>query len=315
MLADAGYDVWLGNNRGNRYCQKHISLRPSDSKFWDFSVDEFALFDVKANINYILKLTGVESVAYVGFSQGCAQGFASLSLDPTLTKKISIFVGLAPASRAKGLSSIFLSTFVENSPESLFLLFGNKSLLSSALYWRNTLSRTFFTTVIDFCCYSLFGWTMNNLSLAKKRLLYAHLYAFTSVKTVVHWFQVVTYGKFQMYDEYSELSSGKYKTSETIEFPISRIKAPIAIFYGGRDELPDFDWLLKQMPEDAIIHKIDKYEHMDLIWADDAPTLVFPRVIELLNEKNNRKSVIYLQAEKQNENEPTLTSHSATSVE
>jgi len=71
-----------------------------------------------------------------------------------------------------------------------------------------------------------------------------------------------------MYDEYSELSSGKYKTSETIEFPISRIKAPMAVFYGGRDELPDFEWLLKQMPENAIIHKIDKYEHMDLIWAD-----------------------------------------------
>jgi len=97
-------------NEGNRYCQKHVHLRPSDSKFWDFSVDEFALFDVTANVDYILKETGVEQIAYVGFSQGCAQGFASLSLNPSLTKKINAFVALAPASRAKGLFLTMAST-------------------------------------------------------------------------------------------------------------------------------------------------------------------------------------------------------------
>ena len=36
MLADAGYDVWLGNNRGTKYGIRHVSLNHKDPKFWDF---------------------------------------------------------------------------------------------------------------------------------------------------------------------------------------------------------------------------------------------------------------------------------------
>ena len=101
LLAEAGYDVWLGNARGNYYSRNHVSLNPNagyPQNFWRFSWDEIGNQDLPAFIDYILETTGQEKLHYIGHSQGGTTFLVLNSLRPEYNEKFLTFQGLAPAS-------------------------------------------------------------------------------------------------------------------------------------------------------------------------------------------------------------------------
>ncbi|KAJ2864365.1 cholesterol esterase [Coemansia aciculifera] len=200
-LAEAGYDVWLGNSRGNKYSYKHMRYAPDDRRFWDFSIDEIANIDVPTTVSYILKETGASSLTYIGFSQGSAQMLMALSRNKELNSQVEHFIALAPASTPRGFHNSIVDYFIKATPHMLYLLFGRKRAMTLVYFWIGLLPRDLYVAALDFSVNLLFGWTMRNLSQETKCITYWHLYSYTSVKAIVHWMQIIRCGELQMYDE------------------------------------------------------------------------------------------------------------------
>lgn len=304
LLVDLGYDVWLGNNRGNKYSRKHSTLSIRDPEFWDFSLDEYALYDIPDTINYILSLymEGTK-LTYVGFSQGCSQLFASLSLNSYLNEKINLFVGLSPAVVPQNLNHPVFRMIVKESASNnrfLYSIFGTRAILPSVSFWSYLLGPELYETVVDKSLVYLFGWSGKNISKKQKKLGYPHMFSNTSVKSLVHWFQIVNARRFQMFEETSSCgrtyfstltAASRVKGNRVAPFPIAHhLDVPMILFYGDCDILVDIEGtkrLILEQNDRMRFKLIDMvrcpgYEHMDVLWGNDVYEDVFKKAIDTI---------------------------------
>ncbi|KAJ6223183.1 hypothetical protein RDWZM_001728 [Blomia tropicalis] len=106
LLRSGRYDLWVPNARGNGYSMDHVKYSTQDTRFWEFSWDDIANYDVTAVIDFVKKQTKSKKIAYVGFSQGGAIIMAAMSLHPHLAKIIHPIVLWAPAIMVGRASSL-----------------------------------------------------------------------------------------------------------------------------------------------------------------------------------------------------------------
>lgn len=98
---DNGYDVWLGNARGNVYSPNHTKYDPygssSDRKhYWAFSWHQIGYYDLPAMIDYALNQSGETKLQFIGHSQGTTAFFVMSALRPNYNSKIKLMHALAP---------------------------------------------------------------------------------------------------------------------------------------------------------------------------------------------------------------------------
>lgn len=84
-LAKAGYDVWLGNNRGTIFSNEHEKLdwAVDEEEYWDFSFPELGMFDLPAMVETVVEETNGRKVRYIGTSLGTTQMFYALQANRT----------------------------------------------------------------------------------------------------------------------------------------------------------------------------------------------------------------------------------------
>uniref|UniRef100_A0A3Q2PXL4 Lipase n=1 Tax=Fundulus heteroclitus TaxID=8078 RepID=A0A3Q2PXL4_FUNHE len=290
VLADAGYDVWIGNSRGNTWSKKHKTLSPDHEDYWRFSYDDMALKDLPAVINHILKVTGQEQIFYVGHSQGTTIAFIAFSTLPELASKIRLFFGLAPVATVAFTDSPMTKLSVL--PECMIWeLFGKRDFLPQSKYIKWLAEHVCAKKLLSELCGNLFfvlcGFDEKNLNMTRTPVYTTHCPAGTSVQNMVHWSQAVHRGKLMAFDFGPEGNMRHYNQSTPPEFRVQDMKVPTALFSGGQDTLADpkdMAVLLTQVSNLVYHQHIEHWEHLDFIWGLDAPEVMFPSILRLMQE-------------------------------
>ncbi|KAL9984423.1 hypothetical protein ACROYT_G006711 [Oculina patagonica] len=296
ILADKGFDVWLGNVRGNTYGLHHVNLSVDSDAFWDFSWDEMAKYELPAMVNFILKKTGQPSLYYAGHSQGSLMAFAELSRNQLLAPKIKAVFALGPVAYLGNMKSPlkYLADYLPEL-EDMFKIFGVRDFLPSndILQWMATYVcepddlRVICSSVI----FLISGFDIPQLNMTRLPVYIAHTPAGTSVKNMAHFAQLYKSKNFQMYDYGSpEKNKEHYGNTTAPKYNASAIKVPVALYWGGNDWLADPDdvkILMKKLPNKWYDKYIEAWEHLDFIWGLDAAPLVYDDIIKRINEIEN----------------------------
>lgn len=113
LLADHGYDVWLGNTRDNLYGRRHINLDvQTDAKeFWDFTLTDIGMYDIAAMTDYVISQTNVKSIPYIGHSQGTTDFYILLSERPEYADKFKVAIHYAPISFQRSTRCPYIRVF------------------------------------------------------------------------------------------------------------------------------------------------------------------------------------------------------------
>ena len=296
LLADQGYDVWFGNFRGNTYSRAHTSLSYTDSKFWDFSWHESAVYDLPAMITYIAQLKADILRAYVGFSMGTTCFYAMASERPRIARLLKSAYSLAPVVYMKHVQSPlrYLAPIATNY-KIIFYLLGEGEFLPQNFVMKHLAK---YLCYIDFleeriCASSLFvivGFDKAQFNYTLLPVILNHTPAGTSSKTLVHYAQEIESGRFRQFDYGSKRNMEVYNSTEPPDYDLSRITTPIVLFCGNNDWLSsavDVMRLSEELPYAPVIYKVpfQKFNHIDFLWAIDAPNLVYKTLLDMLSKQ------------------------------
>ncbi|KYO42342.1 lysosomal acid lipase/cholesteryl ester hydrolase isoform A [Alligator mississippiensis] len=291
MLADAGFDVWLGNSRGNTWSRKHKHYTVNEDEFWVFSYDEMAKYDLPASINFIEKKTEQKKIYYVGHSQGTTIAFIAFSTIPSLAKKIKLFFALAPVATVRFSNSPLVK--LGKIPDLMLkIIFGKKQFLPQN--WIQKWLATHICThkLLDDLCGNIFfllcGFNERNLNMSRVDVYSTHCPAGTSVQNMIHWSQAVKSGQLQAYDWGSRAANWFHYNQTTPPFyKVKAMTVPTAVWTGGHDWLADpkdVNVLRSQIPNLVYYKNIPEWEHLDFIWGLDAPKYMYNEIINLMKK-------------------------------
>jgi len=249
QLANLGYDVWFGNNRGNIYSRHNTKINPDSDKkdFFNYSFYTLGQYDVPAQIDNVRKITGYDKISYIGHSQGTSQMYVALAENyGNIQEKLNLFCAFAPIVNLSGTTNSLLKSAAKyeaklESTAWILKLYevrspGTDHAMHTFCWWFGSICNGITSLLkID-------GSPYNNNERSKveeERPLSS-----ASLHQVVHYGQIVASGDYVRYNYNSAQGNiDHYGYDTPPKIPLGNINShsseqvPIAMFVGQYDDL------------------------------------------------------------------------------
>ncbi|CAD5218865.1 unnamed protein product [Bursaphelenchus okinawaensis] len=300
VFADAGYDVWLTNSRGNVY-SKHKNYTRADKRFWRFTNDDMQQYDLPAVFDLIENVTNQSQFYYVGHSQGTYIMFLKLATDPSFKNRVKKFFALGPAMRFKDISGPFKYVCASMSLPYISAIWDQFAYTEFA---SGLLSQNMVNILTELTCsaspeqnlycaniFYYFTGFSTQLNVSRIPVYLHHIPAGTSTANVQKCCQSGTYetGEFRWYRYPTEEENvARYGTKDPPKYDLKKMDVPLYLYSANEDTLTT----KKQLEEDiipnlkpGILKEDNRYEHfshMDLIWGQNATDQVFNKIISTI---------------------------------
>ena len=289
-LLKEGFDVWLGNIRGNIFSHGHVTKNPDDSKsgYDDYSIDDFVQYDLPAMIKLVKSRTGGKKMSYVGHSQGTTIFLMLVMDNPTLAEES--FDHFAALGTVPNLAHTDFTPI-----ELLDKIYG--ILRAVGIFNAFSLTNTQRNLIATFCkttpsvCGKAFdlGADIRPSGRMSYKNIYNYLYYFpggVSKNNLLHWSQIHTMKKLVYYNPNFE----KDKTAEAYNIQNLKkwkIKALIARTdddtFSSYQDVTDFYNMIQNKNYVKILELVN-YGHLDCLAADSAVNDIFTPIINFFKK-------------------------------
>lgn len=293
ILANSGFDVWVGSVRGTRWSDGHVSLSVRDKEFWDWSWEDLASYDLATMLHHVNTITN-SKVFFVGHSQGTIISLAAFT-EPEIVDMVAGAALLCPISYLSHVSAPLVLAMVGVHLDEVVRALGFHQLN----FWSDV-GAQFLDSLCDGhvdCSDILSGITGPNCCMNMSRVDFYFDYEphSSSVKNLNHLFQMIRKGTFSKFD-YGKLKNlKKYGHFKPPAFDLSHIpkSLPLWIAYGGNDglaDLIDLQQTLNELQSQPEMLYLENYGHVDFILSSSAKTDVYDHMVRFFSSLSGSSS-------------------------
>ncbi|GLH04066.1 Lipase 3 [Gryllus bimaculatus] len=295
FMADDGYDVWIGNTRGNYYSREHVNFTAKDKRFWRFSWHEMGMYDTPAMVDYVLKETGREKLIHVAHSMGNNIYYVMLSNKPEYVNKFRLKIDIAP------------SVFWDNMKAPIGkIIRDNHRLIKVIMDLQNTYEllrpsparKAFYffgchkNSSQRKLCGSLFYASVGVSGVRDKNKLPIHLARMmesTSGPTMVHLAQNAKSGRFCQFDYGTQGNIKHYGTPHPPEYDLKKATVPTVLYTSTGDDLVPADGVVRlsqEIPNALELYWVPEkiFNHLDFLVHEETHDLLLHHMLKVMSK-------------------------------